>query len=230
MDIDQLHTRLHDIGIEVPIATLKRWGYDKREIIPRPKRYKHGTGSGKSGRAANWSDEAFLQAAAVWAVLNTPRTTGHPSLSHIPIIKRDATQPYKSPFAGYRLSGLLSADPQSKKELSYKLITVHFGFDTSLGEEPVDWQVLLTTWIAAIEKARRGIRIDTPQQVRFHWKSVKVENGVDYEPEKVNDFDDDVHVSVHESESGLDEIIIMIDGVDFRKTTARALGFATNPS
>jgi hypothetical protein len=28
-----------------------------------------------------------------------------------------------------------------------------------------------------------------PQQIRFHWKSIKVEKGVDYIPEKVNESD-----------------------------------------
>jgi predicted aspartyl protease len=83
----------------------------------------------------------------------------------------------------------------------------------------------LATWIAAIEKARRGTRIEMPQQVRFHWRSVKKDGGTAYIHEKVNHD----HVSLHDSESGHDEIVIMINGVDFRKKVFSVLGFSTSP-
>jgi hypothetical protein len=226
MDIDELQAKLHEIGVDVPEATLKRWGYDEREIIPRPERYKHGRGSGKRGRAASWSDEAAYEAAAVWAVLHSPRTVGPPPLSLIPDIKRAARQPYASPVAGYVLSTELSADLKSQKEITYKSIDVHFGHGESLGKGPAEMQVLLTTWIAAKEKARRGIKIDTPQQVRFHWRSVKKDGLVTYIPEKVNDD----HVLLYDSESSHDEIVIMINGDDVRKTVFRVLGFSKDRS
>ena len=208
MDLEQLHDRLIAIGVDVPQNTLRRWGYDKRGIIPRPERYTHGPGSKKSGPAASWSEQAVYEAAAVYAVLHSSRTIGHPPLSIIPHIKSAARQPYESPMAGYRFSLQAAAD-------AHAVITVNFGYDKSLGPEPAGWQEVLATWIAAIEKAKRGIRIDTPQQVRFHWRSVKKDDGddgVDYVPDNVNGD----HVSLHASESGQDEIVIMIDGVDFR--------------
>jgi hypothetical protein len=222
IEIAELQARLQAIGVDVPRSTLSRWGYDKREIIPRPTRFKRGTGSKKSGPAAWWDEQAVYEAAAVYAVLHSSRTIGHPPLSIIPHIKSAARQPYESPTAGYNITQI-SSDVKNKKEATYKSIEVSFGFPTSLGKEPAEWQVLLTTWIAAIEKAKRGIRIDTPQQIRFHWESVKVKKGVDYEPKKVNDFDEDNHISLHESESGHDEIVIMIDGVDERETISKML-------
>jgi len=80
----------------------------------------------------------------------------------------------------------------------------------------------LATWIAAIEKAKRGIRIETPQQVRFSWRSVKKDGGTGYIPERVNHN----HVLLDDSESGHDEIVIMIDGVDFRKKVFDVSGFS----
>jgi hypothetical protein len=225
MDIDELQARLHMMGVDVPQATLRRWGYDKRGIIPRPERYTHGAGSGKGGRAASWSEEAVFEAAAVWAVLNCSRSAGPPPLRLIPYIKSSARQPYESPKAGYVFSAQLSDDLRRKKNPKYKSIAVSFGYDPSLGDEPAEWQVLLTTWIAAIEKARRGIRIETPQQVRFHWRLVKKDGGTEYIHEKVNHD----HVSLHDSESGHDEIVIMINGVDFRKKVFSVLGFSKSP-
>jgi hypothetical protein len=75
-------------------------------------------------------------------------------------------------------------------------------------------------WIAAIEKLKRSIRIEKPQQVRFHWRSVEKDGGVDNIPENVNQD----NVSLDNSESGHDEIVIMIDGVDFRKKVFSLLG------
>lgn len=222
MDIDELQTRLHAIDVDVSQATLRRWGYDKRGIIPRPERNKNGAGSGKSGRAASWSEEAVFEAAAVWAVLNCSRTARPPPLRLIPYIKRSARQPYDSPKAGYVFSGQFSADVRRTKIPTYTSITVSYRYDPSLKKEPAEWHVLLATWVAAIEKAKRGISINKPQQVRFHWRFVGKSGRTDYSPEKVNGD----HAALHDSESGHDEIVIMIDGDDVRKKVLSLLGFA----
>ena len=219
MNLEELQERLHDIGVDINQNTLRRWGYSKLELIPRPERYTHGPGTGEKGPRASWTEQAVYEAAAVYSVLHTPRTAGHPPQSLIPYIKSYARQPYDSPTAGYNITHI-SSDVKNKKEATYKSIEVSFGFPTSLGKEPAEWQVLLTTWIAAIEKAKRGINIDTPKQVLFHWESI---DGGNYDPKKANDFDKDTHITLHESESGHDEIVIMIDGVDERETISKML-------
>jgi hypothetical protein len=217
MDIDKLQARLRDIDVDVPQATLRRWAYDKREIIPRPERYSHGPKSGKSGRAAKWSEEDFLEAAAVWAVSQVSDNRGHPPLDLIPHIKSYAKRQYESPMASYGHSVQPSDDLTSPKEVTREEIRVEFGFPSSLGKQPAGWQELLRTWIVAIEKAKRGISIKEPKQVRFHWESEKKDGRLmDYVPKRVNDD----NVSLHPSESGHDEIIVIIDGSDFRETAA----------
>jgi hypothetical protein len=81
------------------------------------------------------------------------------------------------------------------------------------------WQLLLLTWVATIEKAKRGIQIDTPKQVQFNWNVVPDDEhvpGVYHgEPEIVDhNVKDDKHVSLIDSEH--DEIVIFIDGDDSR--------------
>lgn len=108
-------------------------------------------------------------------------------------------------------------------------ISVEFGFPSSLGKQPAGWQELLRTWIAAIEKAKRGISINELKQVRFNWRSDTKDGLTNYNPEEVDDgVEENKHVSLHPSESDHDEIVIMIDGVDYRETVARALGFSMN--
>jgi hypothetical protein len=207
MDIEALQSRLHDLGADIPQTTLRRWAYDKREIIPRPKRDKRGTGSGKRGRAAFWSEKAVAEAAAVWALQHSPHITKPTPLYLIPYIKRSANCFYKSPTAGYEL-------PMREKGLTYKSITMNFRYDRYKElewKQPVhaEWQVLLRTWITTYEKAKRGIPIKEPRQIRFNWRSVDVEEGVNYNPDPLG--------LVTLAESDHDEIIIMLDGVDFRK-------------
>ncbi len=211
MDIDSLQLRLHQLGVDIPQTTLRRWAYDKHQIIPRPKRDKRGNGSGKRGRAAFWNEKAVTEAAAMWALRNNPRITHAPSLRLISFIKRSASFVYESPTVGYEL-------PRSRLKrdegVTYESITIRFPYHpwhASGGKQPppeAEWNELVTTWIAAIEKAKKAKPIKEPYKVCFHWKAVEKGNGVEYT------LDD---VTLEKSESGLDQIIIMINEVDFRR-------------
>jgi hypothetical protein len=85
------------------------------------------------------------------------------------------------------------------------------------------WQTLLTTWGAAKEKAKKGKQIDKPYQVRFHWRAVEKDGEVESTAETVNGD----NVSLHELKSGPDEIVMMINGEDYRKTLFTLLRFAS---
>ena len=219
LTINKLQSRLHKLGIDIPADTLKGWAYHKPPIITPPERYKHGKGSGKKGRAVKWSEEALEEAAAVWAVRNSPRIAHPPSLNLIPYIKHSVWYIYNEPAAAYELP---NATPDT--EITYKSIKVGFGYDQYRkleGKQPPvpEWQELLKTWIAAKEKAKRGKHIDKPCQIRFHWRPVERDDGgLDYKLEKV---------TLEPSESGLDEISVFIGGADFRKQLFQLLGYSS---
>ena len=215
MSLDDLHSRLLAIGVDIPKDTLKGWTYRSPPIITPPIRYKHGKGSGKKGRAVEWSNESLAEAAAVWAVRNSPRIAHPPSLRLIPFIEHTVLNIYNEPLAGYDFQS-----PGLGKEVTYKSITLELPYPQHPeleGKQPwIEWQELLTTWIAAKEKAKEGIPLKEPRQVRFHWSAVEKGEGLDYTLEDV---------TLEPSESDHDEITIFIGGADFRKHAFKLLKY-----
>ncbi len=214
MNLDEVQARLHKLGVDIALDTLKGWAYTLH-IIPEPERYKHGKGSGKKGRAASWSEEAVYTAAAVWAVRHSPRIAHHPSLRLIPYIGQAADRAYKehSSFIYGPYTGRVPVE-----ELTYKSFNVNFMYRPGIQKLNAEWQAIMQTWIAAYEKAKRGIPLDVPKQVRFYWHSVETEGGIDHKFDKV---------TLEPSESGEDDIITLMDGVDYRKHVLAVLKSST---
>lgn len=209
MNIGDFREKLHDLGVDVPEQVLKNWAYSD-EVIKAPEPRKHGKGSGIRGRSASWDEEDIPNVAAVYAVRHHPTVKYRPMLELVPDIKQAVQMTYDMPTAGYNVTPPINSYEDIKMSL--------LGRPEHLCERiPEDkWQALLLTWIEAREKAKRGIPLDTPKQVRFHWHEVDVDGGADYVPDEVDDtVKDDKHVSLHDSDT--DEIAIMYDGFDFRK-------------
>jgi hypothetical protein len=218
MSLDELHTRLQAIGVDIPKDTLKGWAYHKPPIITPPERYKHGKGTGKKGRAVEWSEESLGEAAAVWAIRNSPRIAHRPSLHVIQCcLKHSVDHIYDEPSVTYDFSS-----PAPEEKVTYKSLKLAFfyhGYGELEGKQPppTEWQELLITWIAAKEKAKKDISIKEPRQVRFHWSASEKGEGVAYKLEKV---------TLEPSESDHDEITVYIGGADFRKQLFQLLGYA----
>ena len=212
VNIEDFRAKLRDLGINVPAQVLKNWAYTDR-VIPAPEPVKHGTGSGIRGRSASWNEEDIPTVAAVWALRHHPIVKYRPILELVPHIKEAARITYETPRAGY----YIPAGVMSYEEITVMLKSRPEPLSERLSEDK--WQLLLLTWVATIEKAKRGIQIDTPKQVQFNWNVVPDDEhvpGVYHgEPEIVDhNVKDDKHVSLIDSEH--DEIVIFIDGDDSR--------------
>lgn len=210
MDLNELQSRLRELGVDIPQNTLKRWGYDG--LIPRPERYKHGKGSGKKGRAASWSENAVIEAAAVWAIRHNKITNKAPSKKLIPYIKHSVLHVYEYPTAVYTPPVTDSNDPTQRA--TYRDVKMTLPYDRYKNIEVPQpdetmWHFLLTTWIAAEEKAKRRYPVNEKVQVIFHWSSRKKD-------EQSWTFDLS-SISLNKSESDKDEIIFLEDGIDLRE-------------
>jgi len=210
MELGELQSRLRELGVGIPQNTLKRWGYDG--LIPRPERYKHGKGSGKKGRAASWSEDAVTEAAALWAIRYGKIIKTALLRKLIPYIKHSALHVYEYPMAVYALP---IADPNHPTQrATYRDIIMTLPYDHYKNAEitqpdQATWHSLLTTWIAAKEKAKRGCSINEKVQVIFHWSSRK--------KDKQSWTFDLSSISLAKSESDKDEIIFLEDGIDTRE-------------
>jgi|GEM_PF-581008 hypothetical protein len=210
MDLEDLQSKLRELGVDIPQNTLKRWGYDG--LIPRPERYKHGKGSKQKGRAASWSEDALTEAAAIWAIRNGKIIKMALLRKLIPYIKHSALHVYEYPMAVYALP---VADPnRPTQRATYRSIIMTLPYDHYRDLEipqpdQATWHSLLTTWIAAKEKAKRGCPINEKVQVILHWSSRKKD-------EQSWTFDLS-SISLAKSESDNDEIIFLEDGIDTRE-------------
>jgi hypothetical protein len=216
MDINEFIGLLHTIGVDVNAPVLKNWAYSDNVIeAPKPQ----GRGSGIRGRSASWNKDDIPNVAAVWAIRHHPTVKYRPMLELVPYITQTTRMPYEMPTAGYDITPPIT----SYEQIKVKLNACPEPLRERLSDEK--WQALLLTWIAAREKAKRGIPLDVPKQIQFHWHKIDVDGGADYVPDEVdNTVKDDKHVSLHDAESGHDEIVIMYDGSDFRKTLFRLVG------
>lgn len=213
MNIDDFREKLRDLGVKVTEQVLKNWAYSDH-VIEAPELAKpEDREPGKRGKEASWKEEDLPNVAAVYALRHHPTVKYRPMLELVPHIKQAARWPYETPTTGYDISAGITSYEQIKISLQGRPDHLR----ENLSEEK--WQALLLTWIAAFEKAKRGISIKKPQQICFHWRTVEKDEEIDYIPEKVNGD----HVSLHPSESGLDEIIIMINGSDYRKQVFRSV-------
>jgi hypothetical protein len=210
MNIDEFRAKLRKLGVDIPPQVLKNWAYSELDIIQAPVPAKHGKGSGIRGRSAAWDEEDIPTVAAVWAIRHHPTVKYRPMLELVPCIKQAVRMTYETSTAGYDIP----ADTASYKQIKLTLQGRPESLRERISEEK--WQALLLMWIAAIEKAKRGIPINQPKQIVFHWRSVEVEGGVDYTPDPLG------LVTLEKSDH--DEIIIMLDGIDFRKQLFMLLG------
>lgn len=172
---EELQARLQALDLHIGLSTLKRWAYEG--VIQRPQRYKRGKG-GKKGRAVKWSPRAVEEACAVWAIRNGNITRKIPSIKTIEEIKRAVRRVYQSPIAVYRipLPPKIHSLSLEENEENEPLEEVVAGLDIDdVSMELVDDEELhslMTIWIAAAEKARKGWLVTEPAKVVFHWYRV----------------------------------------------------------
>jgi hypothetical protein len=117
-------------------------------------------------------------------------------------------------------------------KFTYKSIKPRFKYDpwfvTGKKIHPTqdEWTELVTTYIAATEKAREGKQIKDPYEVRYYWKSKKykvLEEG-DYAAEERVKYElQKIELKKKKPTSNYDEVVIMIDGVDIRRRLIRIL-------
>jgi len=156
MDITELITRLHDLGVDIPTYTIKRWAFTEN-VIPQPKQPKL---QGR-GYASNWSEEALEEAAAVWAMrycnckILSPNAVTPKIIGNVKLI---AQAVFIHPHPFYRIiermiDGLWPDEPFTYKDVEMKLVK-----DNKFNR-------LTITYIAALEKARRGISVREPRRM-----------------------------------------------------------------
>ena len=225
---EDFQAQLEDLGLTIDLSTLKRWAYEG--IIERPQRYRKGKG-GRRGRAVKWSSRAVEEACAVWAIRNNPITKGFASKKRIDEVKCAVARVYQYPSAEYNLRAS-SRSPPPKQDQDDALPHIVAGLNIDdvtmkLVEDDV-LHNLMTTWIAATEKARLGWPVPETAKVIFHWYGVHYRFGEPpvYDlrdhleiPWDYNVVDDIYeyrleHVTVEEATR--DEVIYFIDGEDSR--------------
>jgi len=202
MEIDELQSRLRRLGADIPQNTLKRWAYDG--LIPKPRRIKHGKGSGKKGRAVSWDPAAIADAAALWAVKEATSRKLLPSKKRIDVIKHAVFHVYESPFAIYSLRNGDTAVSVKFVDEGFPGLTLFPG--KTLPNRSDTLNSLVVVWICAKEKARRRKPILQPVRVMMHWKPVeKIKDTFDYVLDKTT-----IHVTDR------NEVVHCIGGVDLR--------------
>ncbi len=169
---EDFQAQLEDLGVKIDLSTLKRWAYEG--IIERPQRYRKGKGA-RRGRAVKWSSRAVEEACAVWAIRNDPITKGFASKKRIEEVNRAVSRVYQFPTAKYKLRAS-SRSPSPKKDEDDALPDIVTGLNIDevtmkLVEDDV-LHNLMTTWIAATEKARKGWPVPQTAKVIFHWYSI----------------------------------------------------------
>jgi hypothetical protein len=225
---EDFQARLEDLGLKIGLSTLKRWAYEG--VIERPQRYKKGKG-GRRGRAVKWSSHAIEETCAVWAIRNNPITKGFASKKRIEEVKRAVSRVYQHPTAEYKLrTSSRSPAPKEDEEDSLPNIVAGLSIDEVtmklVGDDVL--HNLMTTWIAATEKARNGWPVSQTAKVIFHWYGVHYRFGkppvYDLRDRSQMPWDHDVIDDIYEyrlervtlEEATRDEVIYFIDGEDSR--------------
>ena len=172
MDIEDLRDRLQNIGVDVSETTLRRWG--KWHWIEDHRRNVPGTGRGNTDK---WSEKAYEEAAAIWAIFNRNRgRNGNNTHSKRGRVKQISTERiykikaavdhvYKFPSAFYEFpQGIRITGPEPTSQWNWRILKMIIVPDPTL-----DAQV--KTWIAAKEKAKRNMEITETKRVMFYWRS-----------------------------------------------------------
>jgi hypothetical protein len=214
--------RLYALGLDIKLSTLKRWAYEG--LIEKPQRYKKGKG-GKKGRAVKWSMRAVEEACAVWAVRNSNITKVPPSKSRIEEVKHEVERVYRYPAAIYILRRLVKSPLKRDDDDSPSDVFTVLNTDkvTMKLVDDDEMHKLITAWITAIEKARKGWPIPEPVKVIFHWHAIPIRSEMlAGHPQKRWDHDDRADVCDYELEgvsldkATQDEVVFLIDGEDSR--------------
>jgi hypothetical protein len=161
LDIDDLVDGLKKLGIKLPEKTIVRWAYTD-QVITKPEWDKQ---KGR-GKKSDWPSNAVEEVAAVWAVRNTP-VKRHVPKEKIEMIKAAAACAYRYPSTFYdppRTTRITGPDPTSQWAKPWHLWTTMIHPNDELN-------ALATTWIAALEKAKRDAPVSKPKRVVFHWRS-----------------------------------------------------------
>lgn len=179
MNIDRLHKRLTDLGVDFPKPTLKRLGY--QDLISRPVPAKpEEREPGKKGKEASWKEDAVGEAAAVWAIKKALGNKNLPSKKKIDAIKKAVNLVYVTPFPYCRITRQGAGTPggiggmELEDEIEIKFVSEKFedlalfpGRDKREQSDHLD--ELVIAWVCAKEKAKQGISMLIPKRVVFHW-------------------------------------------------------------
>ena len=236
LKLNEVLARLHQLGVDVPQNTLKRWAYTEG-TIPKPIR------NFKGGRAntTDWPEEVVTDAAAVWAV----RHSSHMRLSkeRIDIIQRAATRVYSLGYAIYVIPPL-GISLKEPSEIPYDQIRLQFVSEDSKDlslfpgssnkEKAATISSLVVTWLASRVKSRYTLTLDQgsldtwpvtkPACVHFSWRTIKNQKGREFAKfatlRTITTMLRAVRshsVYAYLSDADKDEIVLDENGVDTRK-------------
>jgi hypothetical protein len=185
MNIEELKQRLKKIGVNVSEKKLRKWG--ERGFIKDHKEKKVAlTGRGNE---EEWSDQAFVEAAALWAVNIQAKSQAKKgtrkrkklSAEEIQKIKLIAKGVFEPPPRMFHQvpSEFTITTPDPEFVYDFRALKTKVVKDDALND-------LAVTWIAAREKARRGMPVWAAATVSINWWSrlIPGKSGVDVELKK----------------------------------------------
>jgi len=145
MNIEDITTRLHSLGVDIPPGTLRRWAAEGLISPPQRTQNPHGR-----GRLSDWPEASVEEAAACWALRHFNTRWATPTVDAIKRTRRLVGKLRDTPFDILK-AGLKPDGSRAMFFFSYEL------------------HPLIVLWVTAVEKARRGWHIQKPAQVTFAW-------------------------------------------------------------
>jgi len=196
--IDEVEKRLRSLGIteaELPINTVRRWSAAK--LLPKPESIYHAP-EGGPGRYGEWPPETVEQAAAIHMARNSLETA---TIKRVKLTMLKEAKRLVDGFYAFVDEFNRTGDPQ----VLLKFDTLQKEVELPDGKRGVvfggwDFNTLVVTWIATLEKVRHNQPLFEPKTVRFSWNWHVVR------------------------EFGLEDLKIMYDGVTFESSDEDAIG------
>ncbi len=173
----KLVEELKALGVPLKIETLRAWASSKKEFITAPmKKRPVGRPPGsprlgdKRGRPELlWKRVVVEEAAAVWA-LGDRHGKRSVTKNTIDAVKDVAACAYRYPSTFYdppKEPHITGPDPTSQ----WTQLKKPWPRWTTMINPNDELNELATTWIAALEKAKRDVPVSKPKRVIFHWRS-----------------------------------------------------------
>lgn len=145
MNIEEIITRLHTLGVDIPPGTLRRWAAEGLISAPQRTQNPHGR-----GRLSDWPETTVEEAAACWALRHFNTRWATPTVDAIKRTRRLVGKLRETPFDILK-AGLKPDGNRAMFFFSYEL------------------HPLIVLWVTTVEKARHGWPIQKPAQVTFAW-------------------------------------------------------------